>query len=407
MAGGAPTALGRSSAQVDGAGNVLDLIRRGQARTTSSLADRMGMARSTVIQRLDFLTARGLLTTETATNGGRGRPAAIHSFNPRAAVVLAAHLGVTGCRLAATDIDGHVLAEHFLDVDLATGPDTLLAGLEKSLDGLIAAARAEPERVAGIGIGVPRDVELVSYLRSLGLSGEHWDRGHFRDALAARYGAPVFVDTDVNLLALAELRKSRPEAEIFVCAKLGTLIDAAVVVNGVPVRGVSRLAGELGHVKVNGPANRCTCGSTGCLEAVASGSALVHRLSAAGFEVDHVSQVVRWANDGVPEAVRALRDAGRYVGEALSSVVNLLNPDAIAVWGYLAEAGSLLFSGIREGLYSRALPASSEPLTLAAAALGELAGVHGAAMLVVDEVFEPAAIDRVLVTGSWAAAGKE
>lgn len=390
----------RSPALAEGAGEVLQLIRTERARTTSELAARIGVARSTVIQRLDFLAAHGLIASETATNGGRGRPAAVYAFRPGAATVLAAHLGLTGCRLAVTDLDGTVLADRFVDVDLTSGPDPLLASLEDCFDGLVREAGADPGRIAGVGIGVPRDVELLGYLHSLGLSGKDWDRGHFHRALADRYGVPVFIDTDVNLLALAERRKSWPDAEVFVCVKVGTLIDAALVVNGVPVRGASRLAGELGHVKVGSP-EPCTCGGTGCLDAVASGSALVRQLTAAGFDVHHVAQVVQWANHGVPEAVRALRDAGRHIGAALASVVNLLNPDAIAVWGYLAEAEPLLFSGIREGLYSGALPGSSEPLTLVSATLGELAGVHGAARLVIDEVLTPASVDRMIVAGTW------
>lgn len=392
----------RSPGAVEGAGEILQLIRADGTRTTSGLATAVGVARSTVIQRLDFLTAHDLIAGETVTDGGRGRPAARYAFNPRAAIVLAAHVGLTGCRLAVTDLDGEVLAEGFLDVDLATGADGLLTALQQNFDRLVVDAGADPGRVAGVGVGVPRSVELLGYLHSLGLSGKDWDRSHFHRSLLDRYGAPVFIDTDVNLLALAERRKSWPDAEVFVCAKLGTLIDAALVVNGVPVRGASRLAGELGHVKVSGPPEPCTCGSVGCLDAVASGSALVRQLAAAGYEVTHVSQVVQWAADGVPEAVRALRDAGRYIGEALASVVNLLNPDAIAVWGYLAEAEALLFSGIREGLYAGALPGSSEPLTLVSATLGDLAGVLGAAMLVIDEVLAPAAVDRMLVAGSWA-----
>lgn len=81
-------------------------------------------------------------------------------------------------------------------------------------------------------------------------------------------------------------------------------------------------------------------------------------------------------------------------------MVNLLNPAAISVWGYLVEAETLL-AGIREILYSAALPGSSEHLELAPTSLGRLAGVRGAAMAVIDEVLEPRAVDRALVAGSW------
>jgi hypothetical protein len=76
----------------------------------------------------------------------------------------------------------------------------------------------------------------------------------------------------------------------------------------------------------------------------------------------------------------------------------------IATWGYLTEAETPLFAGMREGLYQMALPGSSERLTLTRASLGDLAGVRGAANRVIDEVLEPAAVDRMIVAQSWSRA---
>lgn len=364
----------------------------------------MEVSRSTVIQRLEILSASGLIERRVGTNGSRGRPAALTRFNAGAAVVLAAQIGMTGCRLAATQLGGDVLAERLIPLDASSGPQNLLAGLERGFDEVLAELGRQAADVAGIGVGIPSGVELLNYARSLGISGADWDRGYFKRALGDRYEAPVFMDLDVNLLALAERRKSWPEVEVFVCVKLGTLIDAAIVVNGAPVQGASGLAGELGHIKVSGSTTPCSCGSVGCLDAVASGSALVKQLAAVGCDVQHVSDVVRLATQNHPEAVLAVRQAGRHIGEALSSVVNLLNPAVIATWGYLTQVETPLFAGMREGLYQNALPGSSEQLHLVLASLGELAGVRGAAMRVIDEILEPTAVDRMIVAGSWHAA---
>lgn len=391
----------RSAALIDGAGLVLQLVRSGQARTISELAAAIGVSRSTVIQRLDFLVDLGLIESQVATNGSRGRPAAVIRFNAGCAMVLAVQIGMTGCRLAATDLGGEVLSERFISVDLASGPHTLLLSLENSFDDMVTELGRGVADVAGVGVGIPSAVELQNYSRGLGLDGAGWDREYFRRNLWEHYDAPVFLDLDVNLLALAERRKSWPDVEVFVCVKLGTLIDAAIVVNGLPIRGASGLAGELGHIKVSGSTTPCNCGSVGCLDAVASGSALVKQLAALGLDVHHVSDVVRFAQQAHPEAVQALRDAGRRIGEALASVVNLLNPAVIATWGYLTEAETPLFAGMREGLYQMALPSSSEHLNLVRASLGDLAGVRGAAMRVIDEVLEPDAVDRMILTQSW------
>ncbi len=393
--------LSRPAAPGDGSGHLLALLRQRGSGTVSELAAGMGVARSTVLQRLDGLVERGLVVTEPGTNGARGRPAARARFEPGAAVVLAAHVGMTGTRLAATDLAGEIRHERYISMDVPAGPDRMLADLCAAFDELVAAAGPNTE-VAGVGVGLPSSIELLTYARSLGRPGVTWDREFFARSFRARYGAPVFLDLDVNLLALAERRKGWPAIETFVCVKLGTLINASIVVNGKPVRGIGDRAGELGHFKVLGSTVPCTCGGAGCLDAVASGNALVRQLSAAGLEVRDVSDVVELATLGQPDAVRAVRQAGRHIGEVLGSVVNLLNPGVIIAWGYLTDVEATLFAGIREGLYQTALPGSSERLDLRRTTLGVLAGVRGAAAMVTDEVLAAGAVDRLVATGSWA-----
>ncbi len=393
----------RTAATIDGSGLLLNLLRDRGASTISELAAAMGLARSTVMQRVDYLLGHGLITSEPAANGSRGRPAVMSRFNPSAAIVLGAQVGMTGTRLAATDLAGEILHERFITMDVPAGPRQMLADLHAAFDDLVAAA-GPGVQVAGMGVGLPSSIELLTYTRSLGRPGVAWDRADVVHSLEERYGAPVFLDLDVNLLALAERRKGWPDIETFVCVKLGTLINASIVVNGKPIHGISDRAGELGHLKVSGSTVPCSCGSTGCLDAVASGNALVKALTAAGFDVAHVSDVVDLASLGQPEAVLAIREAGRHIGAVLGSVVNLLNPGVIITWGYLTDAEAPLFAGIREGLYQTALPGSSERLDLRRTALGMLAGVRGAAAMVIDEVLAPGAVDRLLRSGSWAAA---
>lgn len=402
-----PAAEAPSAAAAEGSGLLLNLLRAGAGSTTSELAAAMGWSRSTVSQRLDYLLEHGLVSSEQGGSPSRGRPAVVSRFCPRAAIVLATQVGMTGSRLAVTDLAGEILAERFITMDVPAGPGRMLSDLEGALDELVIASGRAADDVAGIGIGLPSSVELMTYSRSLGLPGVAWDRSYFTRALRGRYAAPVFLDLDVNLLALAERRKGWPDSEVFVCVKLGTLINASILVNGRPVHGINSLAGELGHLKVSGSTVPCSCGSSGCLDAVASGNALVHQLAAAGFDVQHVSDVVALAAQGHPEAMQAIRGAGRQIGEVLASVVNLLNPGVITAWGYLTDAEAPLFAGLREGLYQTALPGSSERVDLRRTGLGNFAGVRGAAMMVIDEVLAPAAVDRLVTSRSWAGAWPE
>ncbi len=382
----------------EGAGILLDVLRRQGPKTISELAAGTGMSRSTVMQRIDLLHERSLVTKEAQTAGARGRPAAVARFNPASGVVLAAQIGMTGSRFAAMDLGGELLAECFLTLDIPAGPAKLLADVSAGFDALISESGSTAADVVGIGVGMPSSLELLIYARRVGAVDDKWDREYFKSRLGVRFHAPVFVDLDVNLLALAERRKSWPDSEVFVCVKLGTLIDASILINGVPIRGVSGLAGEFGHMKVPNSDVPCSCGSIGCLDAVASGNAIVAQLRQAGFAVSHVSDVLELARAKHPEATFALRKAGRSIGEALASVVNLLNPDVIATWGYLTEAETSLFAGIREGLYQNSLPDSSEQMQLVLTSLGDLAGVYGAASMVLDELFQPSNVDSSLLS---------
>ena len=180
---------------------------------------------------------------------------------------------------------------------------------------------------------------------------------------------------------------------MFLCVKVGTAIACGVVVDGAVVRGAQSTAGEIGHTRVYGRDVPCWCGNVGCLDAVAGGGALAASLTARGLPCSSARDVARFASSGVPEAVQLVRAAGRDIGEVLSGAINLLNPSAIAFWGYLAEAEEPLFAGLHETIYQRSLPAVTRSLTLARTRLGDDTGTLGAAMMVIEEVLSEEVID--------------
>jgi predicted NBD/HSP70 family sugar kinase len=401
---GAPWGPAGPATRVERAGEVLALIRSGRARTIAELAAAMGVARSTVVQRVGHLVADGLVESsrgdQAEAGPARGRPAAILRFNPGAGVVLVAQLGITGTRVAATDLDGALLAEHFEPFPIESGPEAVTGRLEESLLAALAATGQPPSQVRGVGIGVPRSIEL-----SVGLSAggdaapalvASWSGFPLRERLQAAFGVPVFVDYDVNLLALGEQRSAWPGTDVLLCVKVGSVIGCGTVVHGELVRGAQGLAGNIGHIAVPGNSTPCACGNRGCLDAVAGGRALVTRLRADGLAVRDVPHLVALAREGAPAAVQAIRVAGRQLGEVLAYAVNLLNPGVVAVWGYLANAEAELLAGIRESVYQRSLPSATQSLQLVRARLGEGAGLVGAAMIVASHILEPAVLDDYL-----------
>jgi glucokinase len=360
----------------------------------------MDAARSTVVQRLDHLIAAKLLVSEPAelagSVNGRGRPPSVLRFNPDAGVVLVAQVGMSGARVAVTDLEGAMLAQRFEPFPIERGPSAVTSQLCRSLDAILDAVGRPLADVRGVGVGLPSAVEL-SAVRNLA-SGEDpsWDGFPLAARLRDRFGVPTLVDVDVNLLALGEQRVAWPATEVLLCVKVGTVIGCGIVIDGKVVGGEQGVAGNIGHISVPGYQTQCPCGSVGCLDVVASGRALVAQLRAAGLPVDDVAHVAALARDGVPEAAQAVRAAGRSIGEVLAHAVNLLNPGVIAFWGYLTEAEAELLAGVRGSVYQRSLPSATQSLRLTRSTLGDSAGLVGAAMMVASEVLSPNAVDDYL-----------
>ena len=145
----------RSSTPLLGAGSVLRLIRDGEAVTRADLARRTGLARSTVAQRVDALLAHELVYEAGGSASTGGRPPTILAFNQLAGVVLAADLGATHSRLAVSDLAGAPLAEVALELDIASGPEAVLAQVQERFAAMLGEVERTPEDVRGIGIGVP------------------------------------------------------------------------------------------------------------------------------------------------------------------------------------------------------------------------------------------------------------
>jgi predicted NBD/HSP70 family sugar kinase len=388
----AEAGLRAPSPRIARTGEVLDLIRRGVAVTTTELAASMGVARSTVTERLDLLTKHRLVVPAGEKALSRGRPAGMLAFNPRAGVTLVAQVGMSGTLVASSDLAGNFLWREQVQLDVAQGPNALSAMLEEKFSAGLAEVGGDGSRVHGVGIGMPGDIDIAA-ARSPSAAASAWATDRIGTRLGEVFDCPVFIDRDVNFLALGEQRASWPSAKVLLCLKVGTVIACGLVVDGVVVRGASGLFGEIGHSKVAGADGACICGSRGCLNTVAGGTAVAAQLRARGHDIYTAREVAQLANHGVVEAVQAVRTAGVQIGQVVASAINLLNPDVVTVWGYLNDAGDQFLAGMHEAIYKDALPSSARTLSLEGSRLGDDAGIRGAALTVVENTLRPELID--------------
>lgn len=362
---------------------VLALVRSGRARTRSELIAQSGLSRSTVSNRVDRFLADGLLLAVGGVFPTRGRPASLLRFNGAAGIVIAVDLGASHLRVAVVDLDRKILAERVESWPIANGPDDTFEQLEAMARGLVQDLGLSFGEVIGMGVGIPGPVEFASGEPVSPPIMPGWHRYPVRRRLSDLFGVPVWVDNDVNVSALGEWSRNWRSSTEFLFVKAATGIGAGIVSNGEVTRGAQGCAGDIGHIPIEGRRDvMCACGNLGCLEAVAGGVAVAAKLARAGITARTAADVVEHVRLGVPAAVGATREAGRFIGQVVAGVVNTLNPDVIVVGGTLADAGDSLLAGVREVIYQRCPPLATNDLKIVSAALGGHAAIDGATALV-------------------------
>jgi len=393
--------LSTAPVRLAGLAAILDYVRTHGSSTRMELASATGMSRAVVVQRVGELVERGLLESGEigASTGGRA-PRTVR-FRSDAGHLLVADLGATSVDVAVVDLSCAVLAHASEPADIAAGPDEVLGRAEAMLQQCLAEVDDLPGSLLGVGIGLPGPVEFESGRPVAPPIMPGWD---MYDRFAA-YGVPVWVDNDVNVMALAEIRAGVARGhENVVFIKVGTGIGAGIVVRGLLHRGAQGCAGDVGHIQVTDDESVvCRCGNVGCLEALAGGAALGRDGEALAREGRsmHLAKVLEEqgsvqavdvataASHGDAAATELITNAGRLIGSTLAGIVNFFNPSLVVIGGGVAGAGDLLLATIRESVYRRSLPLATRDLLVTRSSLRELAGVTGAAAMVTDELFAP------------------
>ena len=219
-----------------------------------------------------------------------------------------------------------------------------------------------------------------------------------KDELEPRIGLPLTIENDGNAAAWGEFRFGvGSEADHLVFVTLGTGIGGGVITHGILMRGAQGSGGELGHVTVQATGPRCSCGNRGCLEALASGTAIGRRAREVAVENPASAlgrlaaerkvlgeDVTELARDGDKVALSVLEEAGTWLGVGLAGFVNVFNPEVVAVGGGAMEAGELILGAARREVMLRARPPSRDLAEIKVATLGPKSGVLGAAALARD-----------------------
>lgn len=310
--------------------------------------------------------------------------------------VIGVDLGGTNLKAGVVDRD-LVVRARAERVIAGLGREQLLSELAATVVALRESAELE---VAAVGLGIAGLIESSSgvvasstHLPIVGLP--------VADVLSERVGLDVVADNDANVALLAEVREGvAAGARVALIVALGTGVGGAIAFDGEIYRGAHGAAGEFGHMVLSpdGPACGPGCRSRGCLEALASGSALARDAVAAGLPGEG-SLVTELALAGDATALRVLSELGEWLGLGLLGLANAFGPEVIVIGGGVSGAGELILEPARRIVRERAPDLIGQRVAIRAARFGAHAGMLGAAILARESAplgapLEPSRVSR-------------
>ncbi len=307
--------------------------------------------------------------------------------------VVGVDLGGTWLRVAAADRRGGIRHRLRQPTRAERGPaavmEDLLAGVQSAAHG----AGLDPRALDAVVVGIPGPIDLAHGVVRSPPNLPGWRNVRLAEWLRRRLRVPTYLENDANLAAFGELRRGAGVgARNLIYVTISTGIGGGLILDGALFRGSTGTAGEVGHMIAvpNGPV--CNCGRRGCLEAVASGTAIAKQaqralargartrlraLRGAGRNLS-AELVVEAARAGDRVAIAILAEAGGVLGRALGSLINLLNPELIILGGGVSQAGPLLTGPMRASLKQSSFPEPRAAARIVRARLGQDAGLVGA-----------------------------
>jgi glucokinase-like ROK family protein len=365
------------------------------------LIEALNSSRGKISAEVARLVEKGLLAEKGLAQSEGGRRSSLLGIPPSAGLIAAVDIGATSIDVALMTLGSELLAHRGEPADVRDGPLSILDRVKVLLSELLDEQAANARDVLAIGVGVPGPVEQASGLLTVPPIMPGWDRFPIREAFAGEYAAPVFVDNDVNVMALGEHWGGVAKGvDDMMFVKIGTGIGSGIIIGGHLHRGIQGCAGDFGHICVDPDGPLCSCGNAGCLEAMAAAPAIVLQAEGCAREGESpllmallrekgeltMKDVGEAARRGDYCALTIIRKSGRLIGQTLASAVNVLNPSMIVIGGGVSRVGNALLAEVRSAVYQRSLPLATRNLPIVMSELDDVAGVVGASAMAAGEV---------------------
>jgi predicted NBD/HSP70 family sugar kinase len=363
-------------------------------RSKADLVREMGLPRSTVTGHVDWLLNRGVLTHVIGEHQlKRGRPAESVVLNGAAGWIMAVEMGALKTTVAVVDLTGAILARRKVSLPVSLGPEdciTALTGLIEDLAeraAVFSGAAVPPSHwVAAVALPARIDLQTRRPLRPTIMPT--WDGYPVGEALEEAIGCPVLLENDCSVRALGEVGQLGPDALPLISIQIGTGVGAGIIdSSGLIIQGANGAAGDVGHIPSSkGGDALCSCGARGCVDAVASVTAMLEKITRAGVvcpddSLEGSDRLLSLVAQGGPEVTRVIRESAEVIGEVVASLCNVINPRRVVITSALATVSHELLAGVRSVVYDRARPLATKDLVIDYSQLGDSVGIAGAYLL--------------------------
>jgi len=383
--------------------HILENLYRSGSMTVPDISRRTHISAPTTSKLLDDLIADQFVQDQgpgPASSGGGPRPR-LYGLRPESRFILGIDIGRKTAKMAIINICNEMVTAIETYPVIEGDELATVKSVHQQAEILIQQSGIDRDSLIGVGIGLPGLVDAET-----GRSFTYYDFPDttVQETFVQLFAKPVVVENDARVMTLGEHRFGLAQGrDNVLCLNVGWGVGMGMILNGKLYRGHEGFAGEFGHIRILPDGLLCHCGKQGCLETMASGTALT-RLAREGLaagkltrlqemvsdnlDLLEASQVVDAARAGDQYAISILAEIGKYLGQGLAVIIHLLNPDLIILGGRVSKAEQYILDPIKQALNQHSIARILNHTEICISTLQDRSGVMGAAALILEKVFD-------------------
>src|SRR5699024_1783114 len=295
-------------------------------------------------------------------------------------------IGGTKTAIGVVNEKGEPIVHETIVTDLTISPEAMINRMIDTVNTLIEKSDISHDAIIGIGVGAPGPLDSFNGIITCPPNLPEWRDIPLKKMMEAAFSFPVKVENDANAAALAEgWIGGGQDVSNYVYMTISTGIGAGIITEGQLLRGRKGNAGDIGHIVVNPAYGTCPCGQKGCLEWIASGTAIARIGSDIIGRTISTKDVFDLYDEGHKEIVAFVEDVLTSIGQACVTLINTFDTEKIIIGGGVTQVGYLLFNSIRQYVSQFALNPDGRQVEIAESTIGAHNGLIGAAALWLDQ----------------------